>query len=213
MRFEFKPSENIISFREYLGYLMQTSPGIIIYRKTIFTSSVLVVFSIITCLLSHYYRYFTYVLTAIIGIFIFYFLVIWLITKLIKARKNKVIKNNNLYCDIESKFYFTIEDGYLIRENEFSNIKIQLSKIKYVKLLNHGLILSTENENVSLFIPIDILPITLEAFISFLKEKNNSIIVLEESKRLKRLSQKIYMIFGVTFILACIFSFFIGKYN
>lgn len=213
MIFEFKPSENSISFKEYLGYLIQTSSVMIIYRNSILTTSLIAIFSIIAYLLSDYYTGFTYILILTISMLIFCFLIIFLIMKVIKSKKKKVLKNNNLYCDLESTFYFTIEDGYLIRENEFSNIKLKLSEIKYVKLLKHGIILVTENESISLLIPKAILPVTLEEFILFLKEENNSLIVLEEFKRLKKIAQKIYMILGITFILACISGFFISKYN
>lgn len=213
MIFEFKPSENSISFKEYLGYLIQTSSVMIIYRNSILTTSLIAIFSIIAYLLSDYYTGFTYILILTISMLIFCFLIIFLIMKVIKSKKKKVLKNNNLYCDLESTFYFTIEDGYLIRENEFSNIKLKLSEIKYVKLLKHGIILVTENESISLLIPKAILPVTLEEFILFLKEENNSLIVLEEFKRLKKIAQKIYMILGITFILACISGFFISKYK
>lgn len=212
MKFEFKPSENSISFREYLSYLTQASPGFTLYKNTIIPACLIAIFSLLTCLFSKFYPYYAYTLILTIGILLLYILLFLLIIKIVKAKKKKVIKNNKLYGDIESTFYFTIEDGYLLRENEFSNIKLQLSKISNVKLLKHGLILSTENEKISLFIPNDILPVTLEEFISLLKEENDSIIVLEEFKRIKKSSKKIYMLFGITFILACIFSFFIGKY-
>lgn len=213
MRFEFKPSENSISFREYLSYLTQTSPGVILYKKTILPASIIVVFSIVTFLLSEDYKAFPYMLLAIIGVLIFYILVIFLIIKISKRKQKKAIKNNKLYCDIESTFYFTIEDGYLIRENEFSNIKLNLREIKNIKILKHGLILSTEDGKVSLFIPKDRLPVTVEEFVALIKEENNDLIVIEEFKRLKKLSRKIYMVLTITFISAFIFSFFIAKYD
>lgn len=55
--------------------------------------------------------------------------------------------------------------------------------------------------------------VTLEDFISLIKEGNNNLVVIEEFKRLKKSSKKIYIILTITFILACIFSFFIGKYD
>ncbi|WP_300381743.1 hypothetical protein, partial [Clostridium sp.] len=156
---------------------------------------------------------FPYMLIVIIGALVVYILIILLIIKLVKRKQKKSIKNNNLYCDIESTFYFTIEDGYLIRENEFSNLKLPLNKVKDVKLLKHGLILSIESERSSIFIPKDRLPISLEEFISLIKNENNNLIVIEEFKRLKKLSKKIYMLLTITFISACIFSFFIAKYD
>lgn len=213
MKFDFKPSENIVGFREYLNYLRKLSPFIGIYTKTMLPFYAVFLFSIITSALSKYYKVFTYMMIIMIGISIVYLFIFWLIIKVIKARKNKVIKNNKLYCDIESTFYFSIEDGYLIRENEFSNIKIQLSKIKYVSLLKHGLTVSTESGSSLIFIPNEILPVTLEEFIGLLKEENNSLIVIEAFKIFKKLSKNIYKILWITFILACIFSFFIGKYN
>lgn len=213
MRFSFKPSENSTSFKEYLSYLIQTSEGITLYRNTILPASVIFIFSVVTFILSEDYKIFPYMMIGIIGALVFYTLIILLVIKLTKRKQKKSIKNNKLYCDIESTFYFTIEDGYLIRENEFSNIKMPLNKVKDAKILKHGLILSIENERSSIFIPKDSLPITLEEFISLIKEENNNLILNEEFKRLKKLSRKIYMIAIITFILACIFSFFIAKYN
>lgn len=213
MKFEFKPSENNISFREYLDYLTLTLPGVTIYRQTILLPCLIAIFSMVTYILSDYYIGFTYILILIIIILLFYFLIIFLIIKVIKSKKKKVLKNNNLCYDLESTFYFTVEDGYLIRENEFSTIKLQFDKIKYIKLLKGGVILTTDNENVSIFIPKDILPVTLEEFISLLKNENNSIIVLEEFKKLKKSLKKINIILVITFILACISGFFVGKYS
>lgn len=213
MKFEFKPSENIISFREYLNYLTLTLPGVTIYRQTILLPCLIAIFSLVTSILSDYYMNFTYILILIIVILLFYLLIIFLIIKVINSKKKKVLKNNNLYYDLESTFYFTIEDDYLIRENEFSNIKLQLDKIKYIKLLKGGIILTTDNENVSIFIPKNILPVPLEEFILLIKEKNNSLIILEESKRLKNLSKKINIILAITLILGCISGFFVAKYS
>ncbi|MDV4150746.1 hypothetical protein R0131_07835, partial [Clostridium sp. AL.422] len=91
-----------------------------------------------------------------------------------------------------STFYFTIEDGYLIRENEFSYIKFKLNRIKEVNIMKYGLILALENKKSLIFIPNTVLPVTLEEFISLLKAENNSLIVIEEFKNLKK-SLKKYM--------------------
>lgn len=210
MKFEFKPSDYSLSFREYLKYLNTSSPVITLYLKTIIAPYLILAFSLITYILSESYRYILYLIpfTIVISLlFLFFFL---LINKLIRK---KAIKNTKLFCDIESTFYFTIEDGYLIRENEFSSIKFKLSEINNIKLLKHGLILSIENAKMSPFIPKAILPIPLEEFISLLRNENNSLIVLDEFKRLKKKSKKLYTIFIFTILLSFISSFFIGKYN
>lgn len=210
MKFEFKPSDYNLSFREYLKYLNITSPVITLYLKTITAPTLILAFSLITYILSEDYRYLPYLIPFII---IFSALLLLLFLLIIKLRRKKAIKNTKLFCDIESTFYFTIEDGYLIRENEFSSIKFKLSEINNIKLLKHGLILSIENAKMSPFIPKSILPIPLEEFISLLRNENNSLIVLDEFKRLKKKSQKLYTIFVFTILLSFISSFFIGKYN
>lgn len=86
MKFEFKPSENSISFREYLSYLIQTSEGMTLCRKAILPACVISIFSIFTFLLSQDYRIFTYILLITIGVIIFYILVILLILKVVKAK-------------------------------------------------------------------------------------------------------------------------------
>lgn len=213
MRFEFKPSENSISFKEYLSYLIKTSECNTLYIKTILPASIIFIFSIFTFLLIEDYKIFPYMIIGIIAALVVYILIILLIIKLVKRKQKKSIKNNNLYCDIESTFYFIIEDGYLIRENEFSNLKLPLNKLKDVKLLKNGLILSIEGRKLSLFIPKDRLPVTVEEFIALIKEENNDLIVIEGSKRSKKLFKKISIILTITFISACIFSFFIAKYD
>lgn len=210
MKFEFKPSDYSLSFREYLKYLNTTSPVITLYLKTIIAPYLILAFSLITYILSEGYKYLLYLIPFTIVISLLLLLFFLLINKL---RRKKAIKNTKLFCDIESTFYFTIEDGYLIRENEFSSIKFKLSEINNIKLLKHGLILSIENAKVSPFIPKAALPIPLEEFISLLRSENNSLIVLDEFKRLKKKSKKLYTIFIFTILLSFISSFFIGKYN
>ena len=210
MKFEFKPSDYRLSFREYLKYLNITSPVITLYLKTIIAPYLILAFSLITYILSEGYRYLLYLIPFII---VFSALLLLLFLLIIKLRRKKAIKNTKLFCDIESTFYFNIEDGYLIRENEFTSIKIKLSEINKIKLLNHGLILSIENAKISPFITIDALPISLEEFLTLLNNENNSIIILDEFKRLNRKSKKLYTIFVFTILLSFISSFFIGKYN
>lgn len=210
MKFEFKPSDYSLSFREYLKYLNTTSPVITLYLKTIIAPYLILAFSLITYILSEGYRYLLYLIPFTIVISLLFLFLFLLINKL---RRKKTIKNTKLFCDIESTFYFTIEDGYLIRENEFSSIKFKLSEINNIKLLKHGLILSIENAKMSPFIPKAILPIPLEEFISLLRSENNSLIVLDEFKKLKKKSKKLYTIFIFTILLSFISSFFIGKYN
>lgn len=210
MKFEFKPSDNSLSFREYLSYLSQTSPIITIYINTIIPACLVFMFSLLTYVMSGYYIYFAYIILPTIVLITLSFLLILLIIKLIKKIS---IKNNTLYCDLESNFYFTISDGYLLRENEFSTVKLELSKINDVKILRQGLILSSKDKKISIFIPKDVLPVTLEEFISFLKNENSSLIVLNEFKRLKKSYKKIYILIIFTVLLSFISSFFIGKYN
>lgn len=210
MKFQFKPNDNTLSFREYLCYLNQTSPVIVIYLKTIIPATSIFIFTLFTYLLSDFYLIFAYSLPLVLVLLIIFILLMLLLIKVIKKKR---LKNNNMRCDIESTFYFTIEDGYLIRENDFSYIKLELSKLKEVKLLNKGLILSSEDERISIFIPKDILPITLDEFISLLKIENSSLIVIEEFKTLKKSLKKIYILFIITIILSIIFGFFIGKFN
>ena len=218
MKFQFKPNDNILSFREYLRYLNKTSPVIIIYFKTITSAFSIFIFTLFTYLfsyiLSNYYTSSTSTFIALIALFVLVLLVtVLLILLIIKVIKKKKLKNTNIHCDIESTFYFTIEDGYLIRENDFSYIKFELSKLKEVKLLNKGLIISSENKRISIFIPKDVLPVTLDGFISLLKAENSSLIVIEEFKILKKSLKKVYILFIITIISSAILGFFIGKYN
>jgi len=218
MKFQFKPNDNILSFREYLRYLNKTSPVIIIYFKTITSAFLIFIFTLFTYLfssiLSDYYTSSTSTFIVLIALFVLVLLVtVLLILLIIKVIKKKKLKNTNIHCDIESTFYFTIDDGYLIRENDFSYIKLELSKLKEVKLLDKGLVLSSEDERILIFIPKDALPVTLDEFISLLKAENSSLIVIEEFKILKKSLKKLYIIFITTLILSVIFGFFIGKYN
>ena len=218
MKFQFKPNDNILSFREYLRYLNKTSPVIIIYFKTITSAFLIFMFTLLAYLFSSILIDFYTSSTITVIVLIALFIVILLITSLvifliIKVIKKKKLKNTNIHCDIESAFYFTIEDGYLIRENDFSYIKLELSKLKEVKLLNKGLILSSEDERILIFIPKDALPVTLDEFISLLKAENNSLVVIEEFKILKKSLKKIWILFIITIILSMTFGFFIGKYN
>ncbi|MCF0146890.1 MAG: hypothetical protein HUJ77_00675 [Clostridium sp.] len=210
MEFEYKPSDYRISFREYFRYLNTTSPVITLYLKTILAPYLILAFSLITYILSEDYRYLPYLIPFII---VFSALLLLLFLLIIKLRRKRAIKNTKLFCDIESTFYFTIEDGYLIRENEFSSMKIKLSEIDNIILLKHGLILSVKNSKVSPFIPKTALPISLEEFLALLINENNSLIVKDEFKRLKNRNKKLYAIFIFTILLSFISSFFIGKYN
>lgn len=213
MKFDFKPSENNISFREYLNYLAQTLEGIILYKKTVFPAGLIAIFCAMTFILSKHYIDFGLILIVLSSIIVLYSLIFLLINKLIKRKAKKPLKVNKVFCDIESRFYFTIEDGNLIRENEFSNINLQLSKIKEIKILKYGLILYVEIGKISIFIPKDVLPVTLEEFILLIKEENNDLIIKEELKREKDLLRKTNLSLGIILILACISGFFIGKYN
>lgn len=213
MRFDFKPSENNISFREYLNYLAQTLEGIILYKKTVFPAGLIAIFCAMTFVLSKHYIDFGLILIVLISIIILYSLIFLLIKKLIKRKDKKPLKVNKICCDSESRFYFNIEEGNLIRENEFSNIKLQLSQIKEIKILKYGLILYVEIGKISIFIPKDVLPVTLEEFILLIKEENNDLIIIEEFKKQKDLLRKTNLSLGIILILACISGFFIGKYN
>lgn len=210
MKFEFKPSDYNLSLREYLVYINKTSPIITLYLKTITAPFLILAFSLITYILSQEYRYLIYTIPFVIVIFLLCYLLFLLVLKL---RRRKAIKNTKLLCDIESTFYFTIEDGYLIRENEFTFLKTKLSEVKSIKLLKHGLILSIENAKLSPFIPKAALPIALEEFLSLLINENSSLIVLDEFKRLKKKSKRLYAILVFTILLSFVASFFIGKYN
>ena len=210
MKFQVKPNDNILSFREYLSYLNKTSPVIVIYLKTIIPATSIFIFTLFTDLLSSSYGIFIYSLPIFLVLLIITILLMLLVIKVIKKKR---LKNNNIRCDIESIFYFTIEDGYLIRENDFSYIKLELSKLKEVKLLNKGLVLSSEDERISVFIPKDALPVTLDELIYLLKSENNSLVIIEEFKILKKEFKKIWVLFIITIILSIIFGFFIGKYN
>ncbi|MGG7058203.1 hypothetical protein ACQPUY_07790 [Clostridium nigeriense] len=213
MNFEFKPTENIVAFKEYLSFLTKTLPGVRIYKKTIYPIVILILFYFSTIVLSKTYDIFHYIIVITIIVILFYYLLFLLIFKIVKNKKNKVLKNNAIYCDLESTFFFTIDDDYLIRENEFSTIKIHLSNIKDIILLNNGLVLSIGSGHNSIFIPTTVLPVSLEEFISLIKEKNPSLMVFEEFARLKKLKKKIYISFVLMIILTFVTSFFIGKYN
>lgn len=218
MKFEFKPSDNSISFREYLYYLSKTFPVSSIYLKTIIPAFFIFIFTLITYLFSYILSDFYTSSTITILVFIAVFILILLITVLvifliIKVIKKKKLKNNIMHSDIESTFYFTIEDGYLIRENEFSYIKFNLNRIKEVNILKHGLVLTLENKKSLIFIPNNILPVTLDEFISLLKAENSSLIIIEDFKIFKKSLKKIWILFITTILLSIIFGFFLGKYN
>jgi hypothetical protein len=213
MKFEFKPTENIIAFREYLSFLNRILPGVRIYKKTIYPTVILILFYFATLVLSQFYDIFPYIIVITIIAIVFYYLLFLLIIKIINHKKSKVLKNNVLFCDLESTFFFTMEDDYLIRENEFSTIKLHLNKIKNIYILKHGLDLSTGGGNNSIFIPTSSLPVSLEEFISLIKDKNPSVAIFEEFTKLKKSKKKIYISFVIALILIFICSFFVGKYN
>lgn len=213
MKFEFKPTEDIKAFKEYLSFFNRILSSVIIYKKTIYPIAILMVFYSAILLLSKTYDIFPYVIVITLIVILFYYLLFLLIFKVINNKKNKVLKNTPLFCDFESTFFFTIEDDYLIRENEFSTIKLPLSKIEKIYLLKYGLNLSTGSGNNSIFIPTSVLPVPLEEFISLIKDKNPSVIIFEEFTRLKKLKKKIYISFVLMLILIFVTSFFIGKYN
>ena len=213
MKFEFKPTESIPSFREYLSFFNRILPSVRIYKKTISPIAILSVFYFSALSLSQFPDIFIYIVIITIIVILFYYLLFLLIFKVFKTKRNKVLKNTPLFCDLESTFFFTIEDDYLIRENEFSTIKLHLSNIEAIILLKDGLVLSIASGNNSIFIPTSVLPVSLEEFISLIKEKNPSLIVFEEFNRLKKLKKKIYISFLLMLILTFITSFFIGKYN
>ncbi|MBD7914703.1 hypothetical protein H9660_06055 [Clostridium sp. Sa3CUN1] len=213
MKFEFKPTDNIKDFREYLSFFNRILSSVIIYKKAIYPIAILSVFYFATLSLSQFYDIFIYIVIITMVVILIYYLLFLLAFKVFKNKKNKVLKNTALFCDLESTFFFTIEDNYLIRENEFSTIKLHLSNIESIILLKNGLVLSIAKGNNSIFIPIAVLPVSLKEFISLIKDINPSLMVFEEFTRLKKLKKKTYISFALMLILTFVTSFFIGKYN
>ena len=74
MNFEFKPTDNIKSFREYLSFFNRILSGVIIYKKAIYPIAILSVFYFDTLSLSQFYDIFIYiVIITMVVILIYYF--------------------------------------------------------------------------------------------------------------------------------------------
>ncbi|MEG0295492.1 MAG: hypothetical protein RR620_02165 [Clostridium sp.] len=213
MKFEFNPSEESVSFREYLAYVNTSSIVTSLYRKAIMPIVTISIFITIVSLYSNLYRRFFYTT----GILTFGVLVLSIICflgiKIIKSMKKKKLKNNKFICDIESISKFNIEDNFLIRENEFSTIKVSLDNITGITLLNHGLILHSKKNELHVFIPKETLPIPLDEFISIFKKENKNLLIDEGLKREKNKLKKIIAVCTIVFIIGIISAYFIGKYD
>lgn len=212
MKFEFTPSNHSSSFREYLNHLFKDTPAVKIYLKAIVPAIILITSYVIISIFS---KYFNSILTNSIelAIFIIVILLMIFIIRIVYTKLCRSIKNNKLYSDLEGNFTFTIEDGYLIRENQFSTIKIALKNIATIRLLKQGLILSSRNEQIFLFIPNAALPISLKEFIEIFKVANPKLTVENISKKNKHELIKQCILLIVISYLALAASHFIGRYD
>lgn len=210
MRFEFTPSNHSESFNEYTRYIYQQVEIINVYKKAVLPGIITFISYIIIASFSQYYHYlFKTSLILVVVLFIVFltaFLTIFLFKKVTKK-----VKNNALYADLESNFTFTIEDGYLTRENKFSTIKIAIKSFDKMQLLKESIILCYGKH--SLFIPKAVLPVTQREFIKLFKTTDSKIIledpVLEEKNQLLKDALR----FIILCFLSLAVSYFVGKYD
>ena len=212
MKFEFKPSEESRSFKEYLQHSTNMSTVMDIYKRCMIIPMIAVIMVIIIPMFKGIYKdTLFYVILFSIGIVVG-ILVVLVMVFLFKISTKKV-KNNKMYCDLESTFKFTIKDKYIIRENEFSTVKVLMKKVEKIKLLKYGVILCTEGERVDMFIPKDILPISINELIDLIKKENGSLFIDEAAKREKKRLIRYYMVALVIALLSLVASYFVGKYD
>lgn len=212
MRFEFKPSEHRKSFKEYLKYASNISLVTDIYKRCIIIPVAIIIFAVVLSLLKGIYRNtLFYSIVYVIGVIlvVLFVTVVALVSKLFK----KKIKNNKMYCDLESKFRFIVEEGHIIRENDFSTIKIAIKSIEKIKLLKHGVIICAEGEKVDMFIPTDILPISINELINLVRYENSRVVIDETAKKEKKRLGRYYLILLIASLVAAVSSYFIDKYD
>lgn len=211
MKFEFKPSENGTSHNDVAKYNAPISVNsmmhLICFKMPCIIMSLLVVIDLFS-------RDISIFLDKVIIVAIA-FLIIWITYFLIKKKKKTKAERTKFkkFCDLDTTYYFTIDDNYLIRENEFSKIKVKLNKVIKVEVLKSTIILLVENDSTLIYIPIRCLPVGLYEFINIIKEKNNAIVINEYYKNIKKSSKRYIIVCIISIVLAIIGSFFIGKYE
>lgn len=212
MKFEFTPSNHGESFKEYIRYISLDIPPSRILSKTVIPAIITLMSYVI---IANFSQYFNSIInnSLILAVILIFALLIVFIVKMFYLKASRSLKNNKLYCDLESNFAFTLEDGYFIRENQFSTIKVALKEIATIRLLKQGLILSSENQQILLFIPIAVLPISVKDFIEIFKTANPKLTLENVYKK----NKKQLLIKGICLIVICylalVASHFIGKYN
>ena len=212
MKFEFKPSENSKSFKEYLQHATNISIVKDLYNKCIIIPVMIIIATmVITMLKGIYKNILFYVIVIFIGIILvtLFILVVLFLLKIIK----KKVKNNKMYCDLESVFKFTIVDDYIIRENDFSTIKLLLKEVQKIKILKYGIIVCEGGEKVDMFIPKDILPISTKEFIDLIKNHNPELLIEEAAKNEKRRLFRYYSLVLLIALLSIVAAYFVDKYD
>lgn len=212
MKFEFNPSENSRSFKEYLQNSSNISLVMDIYKKCLAIPVVMIIMITIIPLFKGIYKNTVFYTTLLFICIILIALFVIIVTFLIKIL-NKKVKNNKMYCDLESTFKFTIKENYIIRENEFSTVKVLMKKIEKIKRLKYGIILCTEGERIDMFIPKDILPVSVDELIELIKKENSSLLIDEAAKREKKRQIRYYLIALISILLSAVVAYFIGKYD
>ena len=212
MKFEFKPSEDSRSFKEYLQHSTNMSTVMDIYKKCMIIPMIVVIMVIIIPMFKGIYKNTLFYVILFIICIVVVILVVLVMLFLLKILTKKV-NNNKMYCDLESKFKFTIEDKYIIRENEFSTVKVLMKRVEKIKVLKYGVILCAEGERVDMFIPKDILPISIDALIDLIKKENGSLFIDEAAKREKKRLVRYYIIALIIAVLSVVVAYFVGKYD
>lgn len=209
MEFKFTPVEDKKSYREYLDCINSRLVDIISVESWIGISVMAIFVTLFTKIFSYYHKgsiIFVAILTIVLAISYF---IMYLIKKYKKSNKNSFGKYKALYNDFNTTFYFSMDDEYLTRTNEFSTIKVKKDKVKEIIELQRGIILSFEN--VDIFIPKNCLPVPVDKFLeSFPKENIKKIDY--KKQQLKKCRNK-YIGICIIFVLSIFIGYNIAKYN